>query len=124
MEKNYVVATQNAEKIATPTVVDEQINVAKEFGEPMPTTHGAEVTCEALDELTFDNERNTNVAESFDFTLECDKPNVKMAYDNSGAYATVMEILNRNSNINVEFKLDKENFHYAWIETRGVAGFK
>ena len=122
--KNAVVATLNAEKIAPPAVVDEQINVAKEFSEPMPTTVGAEITCEALDELTFDNERNTNVAESFDFTLECDKPNVKQAYDNSGAYATVMEILNRNSSINVEFKLDKENFHYAWIETRGVAGFK
>lgn len=122
MKKNFVVATQNAEKIATPAVVDEHINVAKEFGEPMPTSHGAEVTCEALDELTFDSEGNA--PESFDFTLECDKPNVKQAYDNSGAYATVMEILNRNSSINVEFKLDKENFHYAWIETRGVAGFK
>ena len=120
--KKVVVATRNADKSATSVVVDEGINLAKEFGEPMPTTHGAELTCEALDELCFNNEGN--VAESFDFTLECDKPNVKMAYDNSGAYATVMEILNRNSNINVEFKLDKENFHYAWIETRGVAGFK
>ena len=96
----------------------------KEFGKAVPATSAAEVTCEALDELCFNNHDNGNVAESFDFTLECDKPNVKMAYDNSGAYATVMEILNRNSNINVEFKLDKENFHYVWIETRGVAGFK
>lgn len=120
--KNAVVVTQNAERIATPAVVDEQINVAKEFGEAMPTTHVAEVTCEALDELTFNND--SNVAESFDFTLECDKPNVKLAYDNTGAYITLMDIMNRNGNINVEFKLDKDNFHYAWIETRGIAGFK
>ena len=124
MEKNFVVATQNAEKSTIPVMVEDNIDVAKEFGESMPTTHGAELTCEALDVLTFDSECNSNAAESFDFTLECDTPNVKQAYDNVGAYATVMEILNRNSSINVEFKLDKENFHYVWIETRGVAGFK
>ena len=64
------------------------------------------------------------LTDSFDFTLDCEDTNVKQAYDNAGAFAAVMEIMSRNSNINVEFKLDKGNFHYAWIESKGVAGFK
>ena len=61
---------------------------------------------------------------SFDFTLDIDKPSVKQAYDNAGAYSTLLSIMERNSNINVEFRLDKENYHYAWVEAKGVAGFK
>lgn len=61
---------------------------------------------------------------SFDFTLDIDKPSVKQAYDNAGAYGTLLSIMERSSNINVEFRLDKENYHYAWIEAKGVAGFK
>lgn len=64
------------------------------------------------------------LTDSSDFTLDCEDSNVKQAYDNAGAFAAVMEIMNRNSNLNVEFKLDKNNVHYAWIEAKGVAGFK
>ncbi len=64
------------------------------------------------------------LTDSFDYTLDCEDTNTKQAYDNAGAFAAVMDIMSRNSNINVEFKLDKGNFHYAWIEAKGVAGFK
>ena len=109
-QKNAVVATQNANvetKKATEVVANEEIELSNEVLNPIPMVQNGGKTVESLD-----------------FTLDCEDTNVKQAYDNAGAFAAVMEILNRNSNLNVEFKLDKNNFHYAWIESKGVAGFK
>lgn len=121
---NAVVAN-NKVKNAAAAVADEHLDVEKELLAPMPQMADcAEPESEYLADLNLDDDLSGEPAGSFDFTLECDKPNVKQAYDNAGAYMTLMDIMNRNGNINVEFKLDKENFHYAWIESRGVAGFK
>lgn len=126
--KKAVVATRNANKEiknATAVIANEGVDIEKELLEPIRTiANSGEAASEYLEGLSLDDNLSEEPAGSFDFTLECDKPNVKQAYDNTGAYSTVMEIMNRNSSINVEFKLDKENFHYVWIETRGVAGFK
>ena len=128
VNNNSVVATQKAEKEiknATAVVADEEIDIEKEFLDSTPSIlNSGEAASEDLETLNLDDDLSGEPAGSFDFTLECDKPNVKQAYDNAGAYAMLMSIMNRNSNINVEFKLDKDNFHYAWIESRGVAGFK
>lgn len=118
--KSVAVATKNATK-----AVAQEIDIEKELNAiDLAPAHSGEAAAEYLEGLSLDDALSKAPAGSFDFTLECDKPNVKQAYDNTGAYSTVMEIMNRNSSINVEFKLDKENFHYVWIETRGVAGFK
>ena len=128
VNNNSVVATQKAEKEiknATAVVADEEIDIEKEFLDSTPSIlNSGEAASEDLEALNLDDDLSGEPAGSIDFTLECDKPNVKQAYDNAGAYAMLMSIMNRNSNINGEFKLDKDNFHYAWIESRGVAGFK
>ncbi len=88
------------------------------------TAYNPEAGSEDIDPLSLNDGSIPEPAGSSDFTLDCEDTNVKQAYDNAGAFAAVMEIMNRSSNLNVEFKLDKNNFHYAWIEARGVAGFK
>lgn len=124
-QTNSEVATQNANINKTAIAAVPEVDIEKELNEiNLRSTHGCETMYESSEELTLNEEMGTELAGSFDFTLECDKPSVKQAYDNAGAFATLLAIMNRNSNINVEFRLDKENFHYAWIETRGVAGFK
>jgi hypothetical protein len=35
-----------------------------------------------------------------------------------------MAVMNRGNRTDVQFKLDKDNYHYAWIESKGVAPFK
>ena len=126
--KKAVVATQNADmeiKNATAVVANDGVDIEKELLEPIRTiANSGEAASEYLEGLSLDDDLSEVPAGSFDFTLECDKPNVKQAYDNTGAFETLLSIMNRNGNINVEFRLDKENFHYAWVETRGVAGFK
>ena len=118
--KSVAVATKNATKEVAP-----EIDIEKELDAiVLAPANSGEAAAEYLDELSLNNVLDAEPAESFDFTLECDKPSVKQAYDNAGAFATLLSIMNRNANINVEFRLDKNNFHYAWIETRGVAGFK
>lgn len=129
-------ASQNvteSEKVATiatsvnPIVTSDEIDIEKEFGvlgiTQHDATHGKE-TCESSEELDLDDDVMADTPSRFDFTLDIDKPSVKQAYDNAGAYTTLLSIMERNSNINVEFRLDKENYHYAWIESKGVAGFK
>ena len=132
---NYTeLASQNAlenENVATiatsvnPIVASDEIDIEKEFMgiTQHEVTHGKE-TCESSEELDLDDDVMADTPSSFDFTLDIDKPSVKQAYDNAGAYTTLLSIMERNSNINVEFRLDKENYHYAWIESKGVAGFK
>lgn len=88
------------------------------------TAFNPEAGSEDIDPLNINDDSIPEPAGSFDFTLDCEDTNVKQAYDNAGAFAAMMDIMNRNSNLNVEFKLDKNNFHYAWIEAKGVAGFK
>ena len=125
--KKAVVATQNANRNSKTAeiVAVPEIDIEKELDDIYAhPTHGGENVYESSEELSLNENMGAEPAGSFDFTLDCDKPNVKQAYDNTGAFETLLSIMNRNGNINVEFRLDKENFHYAWIETRGVAGFK
>lgn len=123
-----VTEIENVATIATsvnPIVASDEIDIEKEFMgiTQHEVTHGKE-TCESSEELDLDDDVMADTPSSFDFTLDIDKPSVKQAYDNAGAYTTLLSIMERNSNINVEFRLDKENYHYAWIESKGVAGFK
>ena len=119
------------EKVATvatsvnPIVASDEIDIEKELMgiTQHEATHGKE-TCETSDVLDLDDDVMAETPSSFDFTLDIDKPSVKQSYDNAGAYATLLSIMERYSNINVEFRLDKENYHYAWVEAKGVAGFK
>jgi len=46
------------------------------------------------------------------------------AYDNKGAYQTLQNMINRKEVINVKFFTDKQSYPCAWIESKGVAGFK
>ena len=119
------------EKVATvatsvnPIVASDEIDIEKELMgiTQHEATHGKE-TCETSDVLDLDDDVMAETPSSFDFTLDIGKPSVKQSYDNAGAYATLLSIMERYSNINVEFRLDKENYHYAWVEAKGVAGFK
>lgn len=102
-----------------------EVDIEKELNETsISTTYDKNKTFESSLELNLNEDISSGVEDRFDYSLDCDKPSVKQAYDNAGAFATLLSIMNRNGNINVEFRLDKENFHYAWIESRGVAGFK
>ena len=46
------------------------------------------------------------------------------AYDNKGAHQALQEMMNRKEVINVRFFTDKQSYPCAWIESKGVAGFK
>lgn len=108
----------------TVTPANDEIDIEKEF-ELMDITQHEATHGKAIYESTEELNLNNDVmAGGLDFTLDIDKPSVKQAYDNAGAYGTLLSIMERSSNINVEFRLDKENYHYAWIEAKGVAGFK
>ena len=105
-------ASQNvteSEKVATiatsvnPIVTSDEIDIEKEFGVLGITQHEAthgKAIYESSEELNLNNDV---MASSLDFTLDIDKPSVKQAYDNAGAYTTLLSIMERNSNINVEF---------------------
>ena len=126
-------ASQNASEnnnvaaIATsvnPITTSDEIDIERELmGITQHEAIHGEAAYENSEELDLDDVM-ADTPGSFDFTLDIDKPSVKQAYDNAGALETLLAIMGRNANINVEFRLDKDNFHYAWIETRGVAGFK
>ena len=123
-----VTEIENVATVATsvnPIVASDEIDIEKELMgiTQHEATHGKE-TCETSDVLDLDDDVMAETPSSFDFTLDIDKPSVKQSYDNAGAYATLLSIMERYSNINVEFRLDKENYHYAWVEAKGVAGFK
>ena len=45
-------------------------------------------------------------------------------YDNLGAYQALLGMMNRKEVINVKFFTDKQSYPCAWIESKGVAGFK
>ena len=122
---NSEVATQNANIKETAIATVSEVDIEKELNEiNLRSTLGSETMYESTEELTLDEDVETNPTDGFDYNLDCDKPSVKQVYDNAGALETLLAIMGRNANINVEFRLDKDNFHYAWIESRGVAGFK
>lgn len=50
--------------------------------------------------------------------------NSPQMYDNLGAYQTLQNMMNRKEVINVKFFTDKQSYPCAWIESKGVAGFK
>ena len=45
-------------------------------------------------------------------------------YDNNGAHAEVMKIMNRGDKLSVKFGTTKTQHPYAWVESKTVAGFK
>lgn len=120
-------ATRNTNKNNNPAAIAviPEMDIEKELNEInlLPTHYGEDVY-ESTEELNLNEDLSMGIEDGFDYNLDCDKPSVKQAYDNAGALETLLSIMNRNGNINVEFRLDKDNYHYAWIESRGVSGFK
>ena len=45
-------------------------------------------------------------------------------YDNTGAHAEVMKMMNRGDKLSVKFGTTKTQHPYAWVESKTVAGFK
>ena len=45
-------------------------------------------------------------------------------YDNNGAHAEVMKMMNRGDKLSVKFGTTKTQHPYAWVESRTVKGFK
>lgn len=59
---------------------------------------------------------------SFDFAaLQGTK---QQQYDNNGAHAEVMKMMNRGDKLSVKFGKTKTLHPYAWVESRTVKGFK
>ena len=58
----------------------------------------------------------------FDYSIKAESA-VK-AYDNQGAYNTLLEMMNRHEQLTVKFYSSKENVPCAWIESKHIAGFK
>ncbi len=46
------------------------------------------------------------------------------AYDNNGAHSAAKLIMRKFENMNIQFKTGKDNFPYAWLESKSTAGFK
>ena len=45
-------------------------------------------------------------------------------YDNDGAHAEVMKMMNRGDKLSIKFGTTKTQHPYAWVESKTVAGFK
>ena len=45
-------------------------------------------------------------------------------YDNNGAHAEVVKMMNRGDKLSVRFGKTKTHHPYAWVESKTVAGFK
>lgn len=50
--------------------------------------------------------------------------NKQQQYDNNGAHAEVMKMMNRGDKLSVKFGTTKTQHPYAWVESKTVAGFK
>lgn len=61
---------------------------------------------------------------NFDFNISELFSSKENRYDNCGAYQTLQDMMNRKEVINVKFFADKQGYPCAWIESKGVAGFK
>ena len=46
------------------------------------------------------------------------------AYDNNGAHNAAKLIMRKFENMNIQFKTGKDNFPYAWLESKSTVGFK
>ena len=49
---------------------------------------------------------------------------IQQQYDNCGAHAEVMKMMNRGDKLSVKFGTTKTSHPYAWVESKSVAGFK
>ncbi len=58
----------------------------------------------------------------FDFAINAESA-IK-TYDNTGAYNTLLEMINHHEQLTVKFYSSKENVPCAWIESKRIAGFK
>ena len=58
----------------------------------------------------------------FDFSINAESA-IK-TYDNTGAYNTLLEMMNHHEQLTVKFYSSKENVPCAWIESKRIAGFK
>lgn len=59
---------------------------------------------------------------AFDYSIKAESA-VK-AYDNQGAYNTLLEMMNRHEQLTVKFYSSKDNVPCAWVESKRIAGFK
>ena len=59
---------------------------------------------------------------AFDYSIKAESA-VK-AYDNQGAYNTLLEMMTRHEQLTVKFYSSKDNVPCAWIESKHIAGFK
>lgn len=59
---------------------------------------------------------------AFDYSIKAESA-VK-AYDNQGAYNTLLEMMNRYEQLTVKFYSSKDNVPCAWVESKRIAGFK
>lgn len=46
------------------------------------------------------------------------------AYDNKGAHETVVALMRKGNSLNIRFAESQDGNSYAWIDARGVQGFK
>ena len=59
---------------------------------------------------------------AFDYSIKAESA-VK-AYDNQGAYNTLLEMMTRHEQLTVKFYSSKDNVPCAWVESKRIAGFK
>lgn len=59
---------------------------------------------------------------AFDYSIKAESA-VK-AYDNQGAYNTLLEMMSRHEQLTVKFYSSKDNVPCAWVESKRIAGFK
>ena len=65
------------------------------------------------------NEENMDL--KFDFAA---LQGTKQQYDNNGAHAEVIKMMNRGDKLSVKFGKTKTQHPYAWVESKTVKGFK
>lgn len=59
---------------------------------------------------------------NFNYTIEAES--AIRVYDNTGAYNTLLEMMNRKEQLAVKFYSSKDNVPCAWVESKRIAGFK
>ena len=59
---------------------------------------------------------------NFNYTIEAES--AIRVYDNTGAYNTLLEMMNRKEQLTVKFYSSKDNVPCAWVESKRIAGFK
>ena len=59
---------------------------------------------------------------NFDYSINGES--TVRVYDNQGAYNTLLEMMKHNEQLTIKLYSGKDNVPCAWIESRGVAGFK